>query len=84
VGRCRRREAFLLGKRAALVSGCEIQVDRGGGSGFVLLAYDSTPGYPDTEPFPAAPKKWTYRAIYRVDDLAVGQSSNPVSLTVGG
>ncbi len=62
---------------------CELQVDRGDGKGFVLLAYDSTPGYVDTQPIPAAPVKWTYRAIYRVDDAQVGQWSNPVSVTVG-
>ncbi|MEY4385730.1 MAG: hypothetical protein RLY20_1013 [Verrucomicrobiota bacterium] len=63
---------------------CELQVDRGDGKGFGLLAFDSTPGYVDTAPLPAAPAKWTYRAIYRVDDAQVGQWSNPVSLTVGG
>jgi hypothetical protein len=63
---------------------CEIQVDRGAGAGFVALAFDTTPGYTDTQPFPAAPVKWTYRAIYRVGDSRVGQWSNPVSVTVGG
>ncbi len=60
----------------------ELEVDRG--DGFKLLAYDSTPGYTDTTPFPATPTKWTYRAIYRVGDSRVGQWSNPVSITVGG
>jgi hypothetical protein len=32
--------------------------------------------------FPAAPAKWTYRAIYRVNDAQVGLWSKPVSLTV--
>ena len=36
----------------------------------------------DTTPFPAAPAKWTYRAIYHVDDAQVGQWSAPVSVTV--
>ena len=63
---------------------CEIQVDRGDGKGFVPLAFDTTPGYTDTAPFPAAPVKWTYRAIYRVDDAQVGLWSKPVSVTVGG
>ena len=63
---------------------CELQVDRGDGKGFVPLAFDTTPGYVDTAPFPAAPVKWTYRAIYRVGDVAVGQWSNPVSVMVGG
>jgi hypothetical protein len=60
----------------------EIQVDRG--QGFVPLAFDTTPGYVDTQPFPAAPVKWTYQAIYRVGDGRVGQWSKPVSVTVGG
>jgi hypothetical protein len=61
----------------------EIQVDRGDGKGFVPLAMDTTPGYTDTAPLPAAPVKWTYRAIYRVEDAPVGLWSNPVSVTVG-
>jgi hypothetical protein len=63
---------------------CEIQVDRGGGAGFVPLCFDTTPNYTDTTPFPATPAKWSYRAIYRVGDHRVGQWSNPVGLTVGG
>jgi hypothetical protein len=63
---------------------CELQVDRADGKGFVPLAFDTTPGYTDTQPFPAAPAKWTYKAIYRVGDAQVGQWSNPVSITVGG
>ena len=62
----------------------EIQVDRGDNKGFVALAFDTTPGYVDTQPFPAAPVKWTYQAIYRVGDSRVGQWSKPVSVTVGG
>ena len=69
---------------AAFLDLCEIQVDRGGGLGFVLLTYDSTPNYVDTAPFPAAPGKWTYKAIYRVGDAPVGLWSNPVSVVVGG
>jgi hypothetical protein len=69
---------------AAYLDMCEIQVDRGDGKGFVPLAFDSTPGYVDTAPFPAAPTKWTYKAIYRVNDAQVGLWSNPVSITVGG
>jgi len=63
---------------------CLIQVDRGDGKGFVDLCYDTTPGYNDTQPFPAVPTKWTYRAIYRVDDANVGLWSKIVSLIVGG
>ena len=68
---------------SAYLDQCELQVDRGDGKGFVLLAFDTTPGYTDTQPFPATPAKWTYRAIYCVDDSQVGQWSLPVSLTVG-
>lgn len=63
---------------------CEIQVDRGDGKGFGMLTFDTTPGYIDSMPFPAAPTKWTYRAIYRVGDAQVGQWSSPVSVMVGG
>ncbi|PZR73800.1 MAG: hypothetical protein DLM73_09705 [Chthoniobacterales bacterium] len=62
----------------------EIQVDRNDTKGFVALAFDTTPGYVDTQPFPATPVKWTYQAIYRVGDSRVGQWSKPVSVTVGG
>lgn len=72
------------GGNGAYLDLCEIQVDRGDGKGFVLLTYDTTPGYVDTMPFPAAPTKWTYKAIYRVGDHQVGQWSKPVSVTVGG
>ena len=57
---------------------------RGDGKGFITLASDSTPGYNDTQPIPAAPAKWTYKAIYRVGDAQVGLWSNPVSIMVGG
>jgi hypothetical protein len=63
---------------------CELQVDRNDGKGFVLLAFDTTPGYVDGTPFPATPVKWTYKAIYRVGDAQVGLWSNPVSIIVGG
>lgn len=61
---------------------CEIQVDRG--QGWVLLTFDTTPGYTDTHPLPAAVTTWKYRAIYRVDDAQVGQWSAVVSIAVGG
>ena len=68
---------------AAFLNLCEIQVDRGDGHGYGLLAYDTTPGYVDTQPFPATPTKWTYRAIYRVGDGRVGQWSQNAAITVG-
>ena len=70
------------GGNSAFLDICELQVDRGDGKGFVLLAFDTTPGYTDTQPFPAAPVTWTYRAIYRVDDAQVGVWSQPASVTV--
>jgi hypothetical protein len=72
------------GGNGAYLELCEIHVDRGDGKGFVALAFDTTPGYTDTQPFPGAPVKWTYQAIYRVSDSRVGQWSKPVSVTVGG
>ena len=63
---------------------CEIQVDRGDGKGWVVLTYDTTPGYLDTTPFPTALTKWKYRAIYRVDDTPVGLWSSESSVSVGG
>jgi hypothetical protein len=69
------------GKKAFLDM-IEIQVDRG--NGWQLLAYDTTPGYVDTEPIPATPTKWQYRAIYRVGDQRVGQWSAAASVVVGG
>lgn len=61
----------------------EIQVDRGDGQGFKMLTIDTTPGYTDTQPFPAAPQKWTYKAVFRVGDQRMGQWSDPVSVNVG-
>jgi len=68
----------------AFLDMCEIQVDRGDGQGYRLLTYDTTPNYTDTQPFPATPAKWTYKAIYRVGDAQVGLWSLPVSVNVGG
>lgn len=72
------------GGKSAYLDMCELQVDRADGKGFVMLAFDTTPNYTDTTPFPSAPAKWTYQAIYRVGDHRVGQWSKPVSVTVGG
>ena len=49
----------------------EIQVDRGDGKGFVILAFDTTP------------VKWTYKAIFRLNYQRMGQWSDPVSTMVG-
>jgi hypothetical protein len=62
----------------------ELRVDRSDGKGPVALAFDSTPGYLDTMPFPGTLTKWIYTAIYRKGDAQVGLWSNPVSIVVGG
>ncbi len=67
---------------SAWLDSCEIQVDRGDGKGFNLLTIDTTPGYTDTQPFPAAKAIWTYKAIYRVNDAEAGLWSQTVSVTV--
>lgn len=63
---------------------CELMVNRSDGRNFTLLAYDSTPNYEDTEPYPAVPTKWLYKAIYRVADHPVGQWSAITEILVGG
>jgi hypothetical protein len=60
----------------------ELQVDRNDGKGFGFLTIDTTPGYTDTQPFPAARTVWSYRAIYRVGDAQVGVWSDVVSIAV--
>lgn len=62
----------------------ELRVDRNDGRGPVFLANDTTPGYTDSTPFPAVPTKWTYTAIFWLNDKPVGQWSKPVSVKVGG
>ena len=61
---------------------CEIQVNRG--SGWVILTFDTTPGYTDTTAHPTTLTQWKYRAIYRVGDQQVGQWSAEIAVTVGG
>ncbi len=61
----------------------EILVDQGDGQGFKFLTMDTTPGYNDTQSFPAVPAKWTYKAVFRQGDQRVGQWSDPVSVNVG-
>ena len=73
---------WTWGGYAAFLSSCEIWVDRNDGKGFVMLTIDTTPGYTDTQPFPAALTKWSYKAIYRVDERQFGLWSQPVSITV--
>ena len=63
---------------------CEIHVDRADGKGFVVLTFDTTPGYTDNHPHPATLTQWKYRAIYRVDDAQAGQWSAVVAVNVGG
>jgi hypothetical protein len=67
---------------AAFLDMIELQVDRG--SGWQMLAMDTTPNYNDTQPFPATATRWKYRAIFRVGDARVGLWSNEVSVNVGG
>jgi hypothetical protein len=68
--------------QSAFLDMLELQVDRG--SGWALLAFDTTPNYTDTTPLPATPTKWKYRGIYRVGDAQVGVWSNTVEIVVGG
>ncbi len=69
--------------KKAFIDMCEIQVDRADGKGWVLLAYDTTPDYLDTAPFPDTPARWKYRAIYHKGDTQVGNWSDEKHITVG-
>ncbi len=62
----------------------EIWVDRGSGS--VFLTIDTIPDYLDTAPLPAPGQSavWKYKAIYRLNDVQVGQWSDVVSIAVAG
>ena len=71
-----------FGGYSAWLDCCEIQVDRNDGKGFGMLVMDTTPGYTDTQPFPATKTVWTYRAIYQLNDARVGVWSQSVSLAV--
>jgi len=62
----------------------EFMVNRHDGKGERLVTIDATPGFLDKEPFPAAPVKWTYRAIFHKGEFRVSQWSVPVSIVVGG
>jgi hypothetical protein len=66
--------------QGAFLDMIEIHVNRG--SGYQLLAMDTTPDYLDTFAAPAGGAKWTYKAIYRVGDQRVGQWSDEASITV--
>jgi len=69
---------------SAYLDMCQLQVDRGTAQGYVDLAYDTTPGYLDTTPHPAALTRWKYRGIFRVGESQVGVWSAEVSIAVGG
>jgi len=73
---------WSFGKYRKFLTMVEIQVDRG--SGWQMLAFDTTPGYDDTFAQPATVAMWKYRMIFRVEDERVGQWSAEVSVRVGG
>jgi hypothetical protein len=70
------------GGNGLYLDACELQVDRHDGHGWVLLTIATTPGSYDTTPLPVTPAKWSYRAIYHVNNAQVGQWSATVSLNV--
>jgi hypothetical protein len=71
-----------FGGYAAYLDAFELQVDRNDGKGFVPLVIDPSPGYTDTQAFPAVRTVWTYRGIFQVDVARVGLWSQPVSIAV--
>jgi hypothetical protein len=60
----------------------EIWVDRDDDKGFVLCEVDIKPNYTDEYPLPVKAALWRYKAIYRLDNKAVGKWSDIVSITV--
>lgn len=60
----------------------QIQVDRG--QGWTDLVYDTTPGYTDPHPHPAALTTWKYRAIWRIGEAQAGLWSPEQGIVVGG
>ncbi len=60
-----------------------LEVDRGDGHGFVLLATDTTPNYHPHRTVAVYPAKWAYRGMYYVGDQPVDQWSDETSLNVG-
>ncbi len=63
--------------------GLEIYVDRGDGN-WVFLAVNTTPNYTDTTALPSGTTNalWKYKAIYRFNDVHVGQWSDVTAITV--
>lgn len=70
----------IVWKKQGLTS-LEIQVDRG--TGWTFLPMDTVPNYLDTAPIPPTPAVWRYKAVYRLNDNAVGQWSDIATITVG-
>ena len=62
----------------------DLQVDRGDGKGWGILAFATSMTYTDSTPFPATSTAWKYRAIYQVSNAQVGQWSPIASVVVGG
>ena len=78
------RLSWSWGGHWAYLDALELQVDRNDGKGWVVLNILVSRGCLDQHPQPAEPAVWKYRAIYHVDDRAVGQWSGEVSVAVGG
>lgn len=65
--------------------GINVYIDRHDGNGFSTTPLrDTKPPFTDTTPVPADKDavKWTYKAIYVIDDEEVGQMSQHVSITL--
>ena len=71
------------------IGGCPYVVEghpyvaKGDGLGYLPLTTDTRPGCVDTEPMPATPAKWKYKAIFRKDDERVGLWSDVAEIAVG-
>jgi len=66
-------------------SAIEIWVDRTNSNNFVLLSVNTKPNVTDLTPLSkgGSGALWKYKAIYHLDDQAVGHWSDIISVTVG-
>ena len=71
-------------KKGPHADGLNIYVDREDGKGFVLLATDMRPDYIDETPLPegATSVRWTYKAVYVINDKETGQFSDQVVIAL--
>lgn len=54
------------------------------GGAYENVGVDTKPDWEDRRPLPATPQVWTYKIIYFMNDVEIGQFSDEASITVAG